>query len=291
MQSHGHGGVGWELGRCLWSPSSDIDGRDRYSIMREPRPGDHVFHMVAGVSSSRPRDRYLFGRSLVSSAVRELATEPPNAGAWAGRPSYYRIELSGYVEAADKVAMDDVERVLHELILDELADRPKYYPYAPYRDGFRGAQGIYLTKLTPALAAALDEVVPQAGHTATANPLAAVFEFAEGERSSREVSFFKRNPALRAAAILKHGTRCYSCGLSFEELYGDLGAGFIEVHHLRPFAERNDSKEGAIKSTKVEDLLPLCPNCHRMVHRQKPALHPEDLRELLIARAAATGQG
>jgi hypothetical protein len=37
---HGHGGPGWELGKCLWSPAMDRQGRDRYAVVREPRHGD-----------------------------------------------------------------------------------------------------------------------------------------------------------------------------------------------------------------------------------------------------------
>ena len=42
---HQHGGAGWEFGTCLWSPTKTASGGDRYSIMREPRPGDDVIHL------------------------------------------------------------------------------------------------------------------------------------------------------------------------------------------------------------------------------------------------------
>jgi 5-methylcytosine-specific restriction protein A len=44
----------------------------------------------------------------------------------------------------------------------------------------------------------------------------------------------ERNPKLRAAAILIHGTECMVCGFDFEKVYGECGAGFIEVHHMLP---------------------------------------------------------
>ena len=56
--------------------------------------------------------------------------------------------------------------------------------------------------------------------------------------------------------------RCRSCGFDFEQVYGHLGAGYVEAHHTIPVAFLT---EGA--ATKTSDLVALCANCHRMVHR------------------------
>lgn len=60
------------------------------------------------------------------------------------------------------------------------------------------------------------------------------------------------------------GYNCQVCGISFEEIYGEIGRGYIEAHHLRSLA--------SIKGKKVaydpkKDFAVLCANCHRMVHR------------------------
>jgi hypothetical protein len=68
-------------------------------------------------------------------------------------------------------------------------------------------------------------------------------------------------------------------GLSFGERYGALGEGFIEVHHLNPMA--NAAGERTIDP--VRDLVPVCPNCHRMLHHQTPLLTPQELAALLAA--------
>jgi hypothetical protein len=166
--------------------------------------------------------------------------------------------------------MDDIEAGLKELILAELIERPKYYPYAPYRGGFRGAQGIYLTKLSLGLTKAFCELVQLAPPAGSADK--AAFEFAEGERSRRESSFFRRNPWLRQAAIERLGLRCVACKLEFRETYGPAGEGYIEIHHLNPLAERSDAATGKPKMTSVVDVVPLCANCHRVVHRQQPVM-------------------
>ncbi len=57
--------------------------------------------------------------------------------------------------------------------------------------------------------------------------------------------------------------KCSLCGFDFEKIYGDLGCNFIEVHHLTPLATYN--KLG--QSTSLDDLILVCSNCHRMLHR------------------------
>lgn len=290
----GHGGLGWELGRWLWSPTTSKDGAQRYAVMELPQPGDQVFHLVAGVSAANPRQRVMLGASRVAASAERTVATPPLPGAWEVADEYFRIRLEGFREFSVKLPMDAVEAELSDVILSDLLERPKYYPYAPYRDGFRGAQGIYLTKLTPTLAEAFREisgVVAQPG--LEANPegaaRAAVQAFAEGERARRETHLFKRNPALRAAAIAKHGLRCFGCKHALSELYGPLGEGYIEIHHLDPLGEGIDSMTPEAKMTTVDDVAPLCPSCHRMIHRRRPALTLDQLR-LALASARTSDQ-
>jgi hypothetical protein len=63
-----------------------------------------------------------------------------------------------------------------------------------------------------------------------------------------------------------HGVlRCEICGLSFVEIYPEsLGEDFIEVHHKTPLSQI----EKTVKTT-LDDLILVCANCHRMIHRTK----------------------
>ena len=71
---------------------------------------------------------------------------------------------------------------------------------------------------------------------------------------------------------------CDVCGFSFKKHYGEIGQGFIEVHHVIPMSRLN-------KKTKVlvDDLALLCSNCHRMIHRGDPLLTIKELKELISA--------
>ena len=72
---------------------------------------------------------------------------------------------------------------------------------------------------------------------------------------------------LKKAAVLKATGRlcCEACGFDFKEIYGDLGDGFCEVHHLHPL-HMSDGKT----KTELKDLAIICSNCHRIIHRTDP---------------------
>jgi 5-methylcytosine-specific restriction protein A len=77
---------------------------------------------------------------------------------------------------------------------------------------------------------------------------------------------YERSLKNRAKAIEIHGTNCKVCGFNFNEFYGsDLARHFIEVHHITPLSRI--SEEQSIDPAR--DLIPLCSNCHSMIHRQR----------------------
>jgi len=98
--------------------------------------------------------------------------------------------------------------------------------------------------------------------------------YEEGRRVLREHLVVERNPALRAASKsywrqrLGDRLRCQICQFDFYEVYGELGDGFIEMHHLAQL-----SAHTAIEKLDVRALLPVCANCHRMIHRNPKEAH------------------
>ncbi len=88
---------------------------------------------------------------------------------------------------------------------------------------------------------------------------------------------YERSRINRAACIQVHGTACSICGFSFRDRYGDIGAGFIHVHHIVPLAAGG----GAYVCDPARDLIPVCPNCHAMLHRKHPPLMPDDLASII----------
>nr|WP_315488345.1 DUF3427 domain-containing protein [uncultured Rhodoferax sp.] len=99
----------------------------------------------------------------------------------------------------------------------------------------------------------------------------------EGARRTVQVNVYERDPNARRKCIAKWGEKCSVCSFDFGERYGALGEGFIHVHHLRPLAEIGERYE----LNPVTDLRPVCPNCHAMLHRRKPALSIDELSQML----------
>lgn len=76
---------------------------------------------------------------------------------------------------------------------------------------------------------------------------------------------YERSSKNREAAIRIHGTKCMICGFDFGQKYGELGKGYIEVHHIKPLA----TLEQEVVVNPETDLICVCANCHRMLHRFK----------------------
>lgn len=67
---------------------------------------------------------------------------------------------------------------------------------------------------------------------------------------------------------------CQICGFKFEL----NGKKIIECHHLNPLSE------GEARITKIEDLVSVCPTCHRIIHLRKPPFSIEEVKQLINRR-------
>lgn len=171
-------------------------------------------------------------------------------------------------------------------------------PYRPVRT-FRAA----LRALDPALTEAIRlagrrkagrgvkaghrQGVVEAIETLTGRPLPAqgfgrhegeqILVTTEGALQRLLASRYERSAAARRACVQHFGSRCSVCDIRFDEMYGELGRGFIHVHHLTSIAAQGR----AHRVDPRRDLRPVCPNCHAMLHRQDPPLSIQDLRRRL----------
>jgi 5-methylcytosine-specific restriction enzyme A len=89
---------------------------------------------------------------------------------------------------------------------------------------------------------------------------------------SRELIEKKKASVLKVHACLK----CEACAFDFKATYGLRGARFIEAHHIKPVHTLVPGSK-----TRLEDLVLLCSNCHRMVHVQRPWLSVQELKQIL----------
>lgn len=103
------------------------------------------------------------------------------------------------------------------------------------------------------------------------------FFFSEGHATQVYVNRYERNNEARRKCIQLNGCKCAVCGMDFEKQYGEIGKGFIHVHHIIPIS--SIGKDYQIDYKK--DLIPVCPNCHSMLHRKNPPYTIEELKELI----------
>jgi len=103
-----------------------------------------------------------------------------------------------------------------------------------------------------------------------------ISQYTEGASRRIESIRYERNPRARKLCLEYHGYNCAVCDLNFENTYGDVGKDFIHVHHLNQISDAGNGKINPIK-----DLIPVCPNCHAMIHRKKIPYTPKEIKELL----------
>ena len=77
----------------------------------------------------------------------------------------------------------------------------------------------------------------------------------------------ERDQRLRRDAVKIHGLECQACGFNFKDKYGELGEGYIEVHHLKILSKI--AENNLVITDPKTDLSVVCSNCHRMIHRKK----------------------
>lgn len=101
-------------------------------------------------------------------------------------------------------------------------------------------------------------------------------ELTEGKIRQVSLTAHERNRLLRKRCLSYYGYRCRVCGMDFEEQYGEIGKDFIEVHHLNPISQT----AGEHELDPINDMVPLCSNCHSMIHRGGKDGNPMPLEEL-----------
>ncbi len=110
-------------------------------------------------------------------------------------------------------------------------------------------------------------------------------EITEGAVKTTQAKIRERSSKLRNAAIEHYShdgvIDCNACYFNFENKYGELGEGYIEIHHTKPLYTRME--EALRIEDALEHVIPLCANCHRMVHRKKEPISIENLKEHIKA--------
>ena len=104
-------------------------------------------------------------------------------------------------------------------------------------------------------------------------------EYVEGASIVVLTNKYERSSKARTKCLEMKGYVCSICNFDFEQFYGEIGRNFIHVHHIVPISQINKS----YKIDYYKDLIPLCPNCHAMLHRkfENKYLSVEELKKIV----------
>lgn len=102
-------------------------------------------------------------------------------------------------------------------------------------------------------------------------------KYKEGTPYEVKLTVYERNYQARKKCLEYHGYSCIACEFNFEKTYGPIGKDFIHVHHLKKNSDIGESYE----INPVNDLIPVCPNCHSMIHRHPKTLEIDEIKNLL----------
>lgn len=242
-----------EFERALRTTSGGRRERDRWSV--GIRSGGIVIGDRAFLLRQR-RDRGIVASGHFTSGV-EVGPHWDGSGR---ETTYAQVEWDTIVEPADRLPTDVISAAIPDVHWDRIQ-----------------GSGV---ELDHAAAALVEDL--WAGHTGgllfhSREEVPANASYSEGAVTRAEVNRYERDPRARAACLSHWGAKCAACGLDFEERYGSLGRGFIHVHHLRELSTVGDD----YRVDPVGDLRPVCPNCHAMLHRRRPALTIAELQVLI----------
>ncbi|MFY3791127.1 EVE domain-containing protein [Ureibacillus sp. MALMAid1270] len=166
-------------------------------------------------------------------------------------------------------------KYLHNLLekpiyLDEMQDLGISYDYF-LKNGFQSSS-------IPLTADTFHDIMTILQSSSSAQQVSYADTLKEGSVQSVFVNKYERNPLARERCLEVHGYLCAVCDFDFEETYGEIGKNFIHVHHLVSLSDIGEEYE----IDPVEDLVPVCPNCHAMLHRKNPPYTVQEMIEIMV---------
>lgn len=108
-------------------------------------------------------------------------------------------------------------------------------------------------------------------------------EITEGKLITTVTKTRKRSAKLREYAFDYYSKigeiKCVACDFDFEERYGEYGRNYIEFHHINPVSVYEEDGEITNLEDARKNLVPLCSNCHKILHRNNITV--EQLKEVI----------
>ena len=103
------------------------------------------------------------------------------------------------------------------------------------------------------------------------------FEYQEGAVQQIRVNRYERDKKAREACLSHYGYVCQVCHIKLSDVYGAISSTLIHVHHIKPMSEIGE----LYIVDPISDLIPVCPNCHAVIHLKTPPYAPHEVSAML----------
>lgn len=170
------------------------------------------------------------------------------------------------------------KRVIRELNVEppRKEDGRVWWWHVPFLGYEKGGKFPWI--LRPELAAALERLLGKTSHEIRLpDEISDEKVIIEGKAKQVYVNVYERDRTARDRCIEHHGYQCKICGFDFEKTYGSIGKHKIHVHHIKPLSETKENRE----VNPVTDLIPVCPNCHLIIHSKKEPFTIEEMIQII----------
>lgn len=105
----------------------------------------------------------------------------------------------------------------------------------------------------------------------------------EGAKKQININAYERNKEAREECIehykrINNGKiKCEICEFEFSDAYGEKFKNKIHIHHITELSEIGEE----YIVDPINDLLPVCPNCHMILHSKRPAHTPDEVKKYI----------
>ena len=237
---------------------------------KEPRSG---YFLVIALSQIRKHLPFLsrFNQNVLAQHVEFISRHERTETRKRTRPSCY---LNVLTHSERELLVDIMVDIKHCLETKSIDPIQKVVSHNPSKDSLKST-----------ISSEHDEIVGEVDasektdtiHFYPEENLSSQEEYQEGNVYKISVNRYERNKLAREKCLKHHGYTCAVCDMKFEDIYGSIGKNFIHVHHIEPVS--NSSGTYTIDPTK--DLVPVCPNCHSMLHKNDPPYTVAALRSMM----------
>lgn len=236
-----------------------FEGRWSCSNSKNIKKGDRVF-----LVRLKQEPKGLMGSGYAKSS-------PYAAPHWDGTPG----KSTHYIDIEFDILIDPASNSIFGKDLLEMIDQKNLQQWFPQQSGIA-----IKDEIIDELEASWFDFITKnklIGNSFLSNDVTEVVEsYTEGKSKELLQTRYERNPQARKMCLAHYGYSCQICDFNFEYYFGEVGRGFIHVHHINPIATIGQE----YKIDPKNDLIPVCPNCHAMIHSKRPAFTIEEIRKI-----------